>query len=480
MQKIIFVEGLPGTGKSTISNWITTELCNQGKKAVLLEEENLTIPTNFYHIASLEKAIFHNLCQSNQDKAAALKNIAMYEKNYIFIPIDDAPDELQAELYNYELGDEYNKSFNPESYIEQSLLRVIGSLKNLNTKTNVAVIDSGLLQNPINELLYRGATDNQIKNYVKAITKLFEPYNPICIYLNRGGAKESLDFARRVKGDGWYNRIEEMLETTGSQNHFERRYQLEIELLAQNIMPWVDCNVTGNDWTSVKEIIQEKVISNPINQPMLEEMSTFFNKRVDSYDEHMLVEVGGCKEGYLKMAELIPKTSKNMLDLGCGTGLELDEIFKSFPNLKVTGIDLAKGMLDKLKEKHPNKDLTLINVNYFDYDLGNEIFDVAVSFETLHHFSHEEKIKLYNKLFKSLVKGGIYIEGDYMAPTQEYEDYYFAENKRIRSEMGITEGFYHYDTPCTVANQIEMLKLAGFKTAKEVWQKGTVIIVAEK
>lgn len=143
-----------------------------------------------------------------------------------------------------------------------------------------------------------------------------------------------------------------------------------------------------------------------------------------------------------------------MLDLDCGTGLELDEIFKLFPNLKVTGIDLIKGMLDKLKEKHPNKDLTLINVNYFDYDLGIEIFDVVVSFETLHHFSHEEKIKLYNKLFKSLVKDGIYIEGDYMAPTQEYEDYYFAENKRIRSEMGITEGFYHYDTPCTVSNQI--------------------------
>lgn len=310
MKNIIFIEGLPGTGKSTISNWITAKLNNQGKKAILLEEENLAIPTNFYHIASLEKAIFHNLCQSNQDKAAALKNIAMYEENYIFIPIDHAPDELQSELYNYELGDEYNKSFNPESYIEQSLLRVSGSIKNLNTETNFVVIDSGLLQNPINELLYRGATDNQIKNYVKDITKLFEPYNPIYIYLNRGGAKESLDFARSVKGEGWYNRIEGMLKATGTPNHFERRYHLEIDFLAQNMMPWLDCKVTVNDWTSVKEMIQAKIISNPINQPMLEEMSAFFNKRVNSYDEHMLVEVGGCKEGYLKMAELIPKNLK--------------------------------------------------------------------------------------------------------------------------------------------------------------------------
>lgn len=218
-----------------------------------------------------------------------------------------------------------------------------------------------------------------------------------------------------------------------------------------------------------------------MDNSILEEMSSFFNERVDTYDEHMLTEVQGCKEGYIKMAELVPKTTKTLLDLGCGTGLELDEIFKLFPNLKVTGIDLTKSMLDKLKEKHADKELTLINASYFDYDFGTAQFDTVISFETLHHFSHDEKIGLYTKLCNSLVDGGTYIEGDYMAATQEDEDFYFAENKRLRAEMGVTEGFYHYDTPCTVANQISMLTKAGFKTINEVWKDySTVILVAKK
>lgn len=64
----------------------------------------------------------------------------------------------------------------------------------------------------------------------------------------------------------------------------------------------------------------------------------------------MLNSVRGCKEGYIKMAELLPHDVNNILDLGCGTGLELDEIFKTKPLIHVTGIDLTQAMLDKLKQ----------------------------------------------------------------------------------------------------------------------------------
>lgn len=68
-----------------------------------------------------------------------------------------------------------------------------------------------------------------------------------------------------------------------------------------------------------------------------------------------------------------------------------------------------------------------------------------------------------------------------MAPNQEYEDYCFNENKRIRSELGISEGFYHYDTPCTLENQIQMFLKAGFKSIEKIWQyENTIILLVEK
>jgi len=214
----------------------------------------------------------------------------------------------------------------------------------------------------------------------------------------------------------------------------------------------------------------------------LEKMSEFFTDRVNSYDEHMMNNVEGCKEAYIKMSELLPENTKKILDLGCGTGLELEEIFKKYPNVQVTGIDLTKSMLDKLKEKYYDKDITLINTSYLDYDLGFEKFDVAISFQTIHHFSHEDKLKLYKNICDSLKPDSMYIECDYMLTDQEDEDFYFSEMQRFRKEQNLDDNeFYHYDTPCTIDNQIKLFKKAGFKTAEKVWRvENTTIIISKK
>jgi len=217
-------------------------------------------------------------------------------------------------------------------------------------------------------------------------------------------------------------------------------------------------------------------------QPLLEKMEDFFTARVDGYDEHMLNEVKGCKEGYIKMAELIPDGTESILDLGCGTGLELDEIFKRLPDVSLVGIDLTQAMLDKLRQKHSYKNIKLICGNYFDVDLGENKFDIAISFQTMHHFSHTEKVRLYTKIHKALNSKGMYIECDYMVTEQSVEDELFTEYARLRREMNIQDGeFYHFDTPCTIENQIEMLKKAGFLSVEMVWRmENTTMIVAKK
>lgn len=218
------------------------------------------------------------------------------------------------------------------------------------------------------------------------------------------------------------------------------------------------------------------------NNMRVEEMSEFFTTRAEIYDEHMLNEVEGCRQGYVKMAELVPGNTMKLLDLGCGTGLELDEIFKKHPDIEVTGVDITEAMLEKLKKKHPDKNLTLVNADYLEYEFGESIYNAAVSFQTMHHFSHADKIKLYKKISRAIKQGGRYIEADYMAENQEQEDFYYSEYERIRKEQNIRKGqFVHYDTPCTVDNQIKMLETAGFADVRKVFKVGnTAIIVAEK
>jgi len=214
----------------------------------------------------------------------------------------------------------------------------------------------------------------------------------------------------------------------------------------------------------------------------MEKMSSFFSKRADDYDTHMLTNVAGCKAGYAAMSTLVPKSCNSLLDLGCGTVLELDEIFKVLPGIKVTGIDLTQEMLNKLKQKHPDKSLHLICGSFFDTPFGISNYGYTISFQTLHHFSHDLKARLYQKIHHALTPDGIYIECDYMVENQEEEDFYYAENLRIRKELGISSTeFYHYDTPCTITNQIAMLKNAGFLDVEKVFRvENTTILVARK
>lgn len=105
-------------------------------------------------------------------------------------------------------------------------------------------------------------------------------------------------------------------------------------------------SIRNHPWEDTSRIYE----TTTIKQPLLEKMSDFFTARVEGYDEHMLNNVEGCKERYIKMAELVPDGTETILDLGCGTGLELDEIFNRLPNVSVVGIDLTQAMLDKLRQ----------------------------------------------------------------------------------------------------------------------------------
>ena len=207
---------------------------------------------------------------------------------------------------------------------------------------------------------------------------------------------------------------------------------------------------------------------------MLEQMAAFFDARLDGYDAHMLNEIESAREFYPFTAGLLPKEGcATVLDLGCGTGLELEEYFRLNPTAQITGIDLAPGMLAALQAKFPDMALKLVQGSYFDVPFGEKDFDAAVSVESLHHFTQAEKIPLYRKLKQALKQDGYFILTDYFADTDEQEILYRGDLLRLKAEQGIDDNeFYHYDTPLTVAHEMEALLLAGFSTVEVLSQWG--------
>lgn len=223
----------------------------------------------------------------------------------------------------------------------------------------------------------------------------------------------------------------------------------------------------------LKEWLEEKR-----NAPA-EEMSSFFASRIDGYENVHLNHWGA---EYAHIADYFDNGLHTLLDIGCGTGLELEALYGRFPEVAITGIDLSQDMLNKLKTKYKDKNIELILSDYFQYPFEAEKYDAALSFETLHHFKYEKKQRIYEKLFQTIKKGGYYIECDYIACCEEEELICLEQYEYRRRENNIPEDmFVHIDIPLTFEHQIELMEKAGFKNVKLLYENcGTMIIRAEK
>lgn len=211
----------------------------------------------------------------------------------------------------------------------------------------------------------------------------------------------------------------------------------------------------------------------------IEEMTDFFSKRMDIYEkvhlEHWVKE-------YAHIADYFEGEIQSLLDIGCGTGLELEAIYQRFPKVKVTGIDLSEDMLKKLQAKYKGREIELILSDYFEYPFGTEQYDAALSFETLHHFKFEKKQKIYDKLYQAIKQNGYYIECDYIACSDEEEMLCLEQYEYKRRVNKIPDNvFVHVDIPLTLEHQIELMENAGFKNIKVLYENcGTMIIKAKK
>ena len=182
----------------------------------------------------------------------------------------------------------------------------------------------------------------------------------------------------------------------------------------------------------------------------------------------MLNNIDSAEEFYPFTASCLPKEPDcTVLDLGCGTGLELTYYFAQNPTAKITGIDLSRGMLNTLQSKFADRCVTLICGSYFDVPFGEACFDGAVSVESLHHFTKEAKRALYAKLRSALTPGGCFILTDYFAMSDDQEQAFFWELAQLKAEQGVADdAFYHFDTPLTVPHETEALLAAGFSSVE--------------
>lgn len=202
-----------------------------------------------------------------------------------------------------------------------------------------------------------------------------------------------------------------------------------------------------------------------------EDMGGFFDRRADDYELHMRDGNDFYETEFISLVKDVPVTDERLmvLDLGCGTGVELRYIFDKAPNARIVCIDTSKKMLDILYEAYSEyvNNLNIMCESYLDMEFGEGKYDFIIACSTLHHLLAEDKLELYRKIKRALKAGGYLLIQDYIASTEEDELSQREQYLNLIANGDIDRNrIYHIDIPLTVAHEEEILKTAGFELVK--------------
>ena len=197
----------------------------------------------------------------------------------------------------------------------------------------------------------------------------------------------------------------------------------------------------------------------------VESTSEFFDGTAHLWDAHFGPTYRFLHEA---TASQIPATDEPIaiLDVGCGTGLELEFIFDRAPNARITGLDQAPRMLSELRRKYSDRkdQISLVQASCLEWPQGLSDFDFALSILTLHHFPPQIKSRIYRSIASSLSAYGLYIEGDQMvSPDIEAKNMDLYERWIAKLPDG-DRGAWNYDIRLSVDTNLRLLLEAGFST----------------
>lgn len=137
------------------------------------------------------------------------------------------------------------------------------------------------------------------------------------------------------------------------------------------------------------------------------DIANSFSKAASQYDEYAFLQ-NEVAERLLERLELMNVSPKTILDAGCGTGFCSRALKKRFSKAKITGVDIAQGMIDQAKLS--NKLFSKVDYQCADIENlphKNSSFDLVVSSLTIQWI--EKPLAVFKELERVLKPGGLLI-----------------------------------------------------------------------
>ncbi|URJ60340.1 hypothetical protein [Paenibacillus polymyxa] len=272
--KLVIVEGIPGSGKSTLSRYIHDMLNIHQVESELFLEGNLRHPADYESVAcvpneeldrlrSIYSGVFHYIdpfvSVNGNDSLIAYALAQQSAQNGI-------PSSLYEEMRRYEIYD----GVPVEKYCELMVQRWSSFAKDQREKEKLIILECCFLQNPGCALLARhDAGNDRFIQHVLQIAKQIQDLNPILFYLKQPNVRETIERVKTMRSQEWldfaiwYHTEQDYGEKKGLHGYegyiqfLEHRRELELQIIEQLPFQSFIMDNSDYDWEN-----QQQTVSN--------------------------------------------------------------------------------------------------------------------------------------------------------------------------------------------------------------------------
>lgn len=204
--KLIFIEGVPGVGKSTAAKNLCNKLKSAGYKAVRFLEAETNNPIDLYWYAYLTKAEYEELLALNNGIAGTVTVNSVIEKDYVLVRYQDFDKRyFTPEVYNYlkkrEVCYKAERPVPFNIFTQIFIDRWHAFLSGDNINCDFAIFDGTFMAHQLNDMIRNYRTDDEaVLRHLETILQIINIFSPVIFYLESQDIWERLRAANISRG----------------------------------------------------------------------------------------------------------------------------------------------------------------------------------------------------------------------------------------------------------------------------------------
>ena len=272
--RIIFVEGIPGAGKTTAVQQIGNICKEKGVVAHTYLEGHLDQPADYERVSYLQEENLSIILDKHSISPLLLNGFKETVENGVLIYYGKQeesrlfPEEFIKELSFYDV---YNQS--PTIYTTLIKRKWASFKKSLGHNDNVYILDCCLLQNPTTFLMAKNnLSNNFIQSFVKELINEIREFQPMVIYIEPADITQSFSHVQKERSTDWFEFVRDYYTTqefgnshglsndlNGVIQYLIHRIELEKEILSHSKIDWVHIQRSQSSFGQVNKMIEEEI-----------------------------------------------------------------------------------------------------------------------------------------------------------------------------------------------------------------------------